>query len=89
MQLFLFDRILAETGKMNKRRCTRVEDSRESIALTVRITFRQGQIAAVYRVQRSLGLDQGLLAANPVPKEHEIPRETVERYLIIVLAETL
>jgi pseudouridine-5'-phosphate glycosidase len=45
------------------------------------------QIAAVYRVQRSLGFQQGLLVANPVPKEHEIPRATMEEYLSTALAE--
>ena len=39
------------------------------------------EVAALYRVQRSLGFEQGLLVANPVPKNHEIPRETMERYL--------
>ena len=36
------------------------------------------QIAGVYRMQRTLGLEQGLLVANPVPKEHEIPRGIME-----------
>jgi pseudouridine-5'-phosphate glycosidase len=46
-----------------------------------------GEVAAVYRAQRSLGLSQGLLAANPVPKEQEIPRQTMEGYLKNALAE--
>lgn len=45
------------------------------------------QVAAVYRVQRSLGLEQGLLVANPVPAEHEIPRATMEGYIGTALAE--
>ena len=45
------------------------------------------QVADVYRVQRSLGLEQGLLVANPVPREHEIPRKTMEGYLDTALAE--
>lgn len=45
------------------------------------------EVTAVYRVQRSLGLEQGLLVANPVPKNHEIPRETMERYLETALKE--
>jgi pseudouridine-5'-phosphate glycosidase len=45
------------------------------------------EIAAVYRVQRSLGFEQGLLVANPVPKNHEIPRETMERYLQTALED--
>jgi pseudouridine-5'-phosphate glycosidase len=45
------------------------------------------QIAAVYRMQQSLGFQQGLLVANPVPKEHEIPRKTMEEHLSTALAE--
>ena len=45
------------------------------------------QVADVYRTQRSLGLEQGILVANPVPKEHEIPRKTMEGYLGTALAE--
>lgn len=45
------------------------------------------QVAALYRMERSLGLEQGLLVANPVPREHEIPRETMEEYLGTALAE--
>ena len=43
------------------------------------------QVAAVYRTQRSLGLDQGILVANPVSKEHEIARKTMEGYLAAAL----
>jgi pseudouridylate synthase len=45
------------------------------------------QIAEVYRVQRSLGLEQGLLVANPIPKEHEIAQATMERYIGAALTE--
>jgi pseudouridine-5'-phosphate glycosidase len=45
------------------------------------------QVAALYRMQRSLGFEQGLLVANPVPREHEIPRETMEGYLSTALRE--
>jgi pseudouridine-5'-phosphate glycosidase len=45
------------------------------------------QIAAVYRMHRSLGLEQGLLVANPVPREHEIPRAAMEGYIGTALAE--
>ena len=45
------------------------------------------QIAAIYRMQRSLGLEQGLLVANPVPKDREIPRKTMEGYIGTALAE--
>jgi pseudouridine-5'-phosphate glycosidase len=45
------------------------------------------QVAEIYRMHRSLGLEQGLLVANPLPKKHEIPRTTMERYLQSALAE--
>jgi pseudouridine-5'-phosphate glycosidase len=45
------------------------------------------QIAEVYQAQRALGLRQGLLVANPVPKEYEIPRADMERYLRTALGE--
>jgi len=45
------------------------------------------EVAALYRVQRSLGFEQGLLVANPVPKNYEIPRETMERYLQAALED--
>jgi pseudouridylate synthase len=45
------------------------------------------QIAGVYRTQRSLGLEQGLLVANPIPKEHEIAQATMEKYIDAALAE--
>ena len=45
------------------------------------------EVAALYRVQRSLGFEQGLLVANPVPRRYEIPRETMERYLQTALKE--
>lgn len=39
------------------------------------------EVALVYRIQRALGLSAGILIANPVPKEHEIPREAMEGYI--------
>jgi pseudouridine-5'-phosphate glycosidase len=45
------------------------------------------QIIAVYRTQRSLGFEQSVLVANPVAKEHEIPREIMEGYLHTALEE--
>jgi pseudouridine-5'-phosphate glycosidase len=46
-----------------------------------------GQVAVVYHAQRSLGLEQGLLVANPIPKEHEISRTAMEGHLSTALAE--
>ena len=40
-----------------------------------------GEVAAAYRAQRDLGLEQGMLAANPIPREAEIPRAQMEEYL--------
>lgn len=39
------------------------------------------QIAALYRTHRALGLSQGILVANPVPREHEVPREAMEGHI--------
>jgi pseudouridine-5'-phosphate glycosidase len=40
-----------------------------------------GELAGMFRAQRRLGLAQGLLAANPIPREAEIPRAEMEGYL--------
>jgi pseudouridine-5'-phosphate glycosidase len=45
------------------------------------------QIAGIYGMQRSLGLEQGILVANPIPKKHEIPRAIMEGYLGTALTE--
>ena len=39
------------------------------------------QAAAVLQAQRSLGFPQGILVANPVPAEYEIPRQDMERWI--------
>ncbi len=39
------------------------------------------EAAALLRAQRALGLPQGILVANPVPLEWEIPRQTMERWI--------
>jgi pseudouridylate synthase len=45
------------------------------------------QAASMLRAQRSLGLPQGILVANPVPAESEIPRQTMERWIDQALAD--
>ncbi len=40
-----------------------------------------GELAGLFREQRRLGVEQGLLAANPIPREAEIPRAEMEGYL--------
>ena len=40
-----------------------------------------GELAGLFRAQRRLGVEQGLLAANPIPREAEIPRPEMEGYL--------
>jgi pseudouridine-5'-phosphate glycosidase len=40
-----------------------------------------GELAGMFRAQRRLGLEQGLLAANPIPREAEIPRPEMEAHL--------
>jgi pseudouridine-5'-phosphate glycosidase len=45
------------------------------------------EIAGMYRAQRDLGLEQGILVANPIPAASEIPRETVDRWANRAAAE--
>jgi pseudouridine-5'-phosphate glycosidase len=39
------------------------------------------ELAGLFREQRRLGLEQGLLAANPIPRQAEIPRAEMDGYL--------
>lgn len=39
------------------------------------------EIARLFRTRRALGLEGGLLVANPVPEGDEIPAETMARYI--------
>jgi pseudouridine-5'-phosphate glycosidase len=39
------------------------------------------EIAALFRAQRGLGVDQALLVANPIPPEAEVPRQMMDGYL--------
>jgi len=45
------------------------------------------EAASVCRAHRALGLEQGILVANPVPEEHEIPRAEMEGYLTAALEQ--
>lgn len=45
------------------------------------------ELAAFWRARRDLGLDGGLLLANPVPEEAEIPREEIEAVIARAVAE--
>jgi len=40
------------------------------------------EVAAMLGVQRSLGLPQGILVALPVPAGQEIPRDTVDAWIV-------
>lgn len=40
-----------------------------------------GELAGLFRAQRRLGLEQGMLVANPIPREAEIPRAVMEGYI--------
>jgi pseudouridine-5'-phosphate glycosidase len=40
-----------------------------------------GELAGLFHAQRRLGVEQGMLAANPIPREAEIPRSEMEGYL--------
>ena len=39
------------------------------------------EIAILFRAQRSLGVEQGMLVANPIPQEAEIPKVVMDGYL--------
>jgi pseudouridine-5'-phosphate glycosidase len=39
------------------------------------------EIAILFRAQRSLGVEQGMLVANPIPPEAEIPKVVMDGYL--------
>jgi pseudouridine-5'-phosphate glycosidase len=39
------------------------------------------ELAAMYHTQRRLGLDQGILVANPIPPEHELGAPLVDRWV--------
>ena len=41
-----------------------------------------GELAGLFRAQRRLGLEQGMLVANPIPREAEIPRAVMEGYIV-------
>ncbi|MGA2766377.1 MAG: pseudouridine-5'-phosphate glycosidase [Spirochaetia bacterium] len=43
--------------------------------------------AKMLRAQRALGLPQGILVANPVPAEWEIPRDTMDRWIAQALLD--
>ena len=45
------------------------------------------EIAAMLRSQRALGFPQGILVANPVPRESEIPAAVVDGWISTALAE--
>lgn len=45
------------------------------------------ELAAFWRARRELGLDGGLLLANPVPEEAEIPRDEIETVIARAVAE--
>jgi pseudouridine-5'-phosphate glycosidase len=39
------------------------------------------EVASILRAHKALGLPQGILVANPIPEEWEIPRETMEEHV--------
>jgi len=45
------------------------------------------EVAGMLRMQRTLGLPQGILVAVPVPKEQEIPSDSVEGWIETALVE--
>lgn len=55
--------------------------SRESGQHLSQVAVSPDEICRAYRVQRELGLPQGLLVANPIPEEHALPASEVEQYV--------
>ena len=45
------------------------------------------EIARLYRAHRQLGLEQGVLIANPISAEHQIPREEIQVHMTQALRE--
>jgi pseudouridine-5'-phosphate glycosidase len=45
------------------------------------------EVVALYRSQRELGLEQGILVANPIPADSEIPRQEIEGFVVEALQE--
>ena len=45
------------------------------------------EIASILRAHRALGLPQGVLVANPIPEEWEIPRARMEEHIARALAD--
>lgn len=45
------------------------------------------QAAAIILAQERLGVESGMLLANPIPAEHEIPREVLEKIIDTVVRE--
>lgn len=47
----------------------------------------EAQAAAMILAQERLGMESGLLFANPIPREHEIPREVMDRIIDTAVRE--
>lgn len=45
------------------------------------------EVARIWRAHRALGLEQGLLVANPIPPEDEIPADEMERMIRRAMAD--
>lgn len=45
------------------------------------------EVAAILRAHKALGLPQGILVANPIPEQWEIPREAMERHVARALSD--
>jgi pseudouridine-5'-phosphate glycosidase len=56
------------------------------LPLSLRVESPQ-EIAAILRAHRALGLPQGVLVANPIPVEWEIPRQVMDGYMVRAMAD--
>lgn len=61
--------------------------SRDSGCLSPMTIFNERDAAAMIHAQAVLGLQNGMLLANPIPEEHSIPREDIDLAINTALAE--
>jgi pseudouridine-5'-phosphate glycosidase len=55
--------------------------SRESGQMLSQVVDTPDEVCRVFRIQRDLGMSQGLLIANPIPEKHALPAAEVEGYI--------
>lgn len=61
--------------------------ARESGVKSPFVVDDEAQAAAMILAQEKLGIESGLLLANPIPKEHEIPRHVMDQIINTAVRE--